>query len=477
MPRRLLKPILCVAAALAVWASLPGTAIDRAFFSLTARPFANPPFFVTGDGTHGSAYTLRTLRRFTSDFPSELLTDITITDDPEKIFQESPPTPVDFSVILKNLRRLGRESVAIGMPLSWAEPDMISLIALDQQLDAFPAVVTSAPLSRSPITSPLPPAFRRASIPLSQVKGDTTGLPIVNRVSIPDVVLGNATSLAGFTILESEPESDQPYLLARWDERVVLSFQLLAVIDHYQLPPQSVEIRLGKYISLGMNGPFIPIDEYGRLSFPPPSPRPQDMRSIPAENLIVAPDDFLDDRPPGQVLIRNSMSSADEPSVRFSEALVPTVSLLADPSGTSTAQIFPRLPWYAELFWIASIVSMVHGLGNYPKLAGRLPLGGFAGLVLILHFILVPGAETWIPTFPSLAALLVAIPLTGQRRDYSRKAIPLIPKEEAAPARKEAKKAAKKTARKAAQKVAKKAAKKAARKTPAKKAPRKPKKG
>lgn len=414
MKRRLQKLILCAAAALVVWAILPGSPIDRAFFSLTARSFAKPPFIVTGNGTHGSPYALRTLHTDPADLVSEPLTDITITDDPDRVFQTSPPSPVDYAVILKNLRRLGRDSVAIGIPMSWAETDVISLVALDQQLDAFRAAVTSAPLSRSPTPTPLPPAFRRASIPISQVKGATTGLPIVNRVSIPDVVLGNKTSLAGFTVLESEPESERPYLLARWDDRVVFSFHLLAALDHLKADPGSIEIRLGKYISLGIDGPYILIDEYGRLPFAPPSPR--DMSSIPAGSLIAAPDDFLTDRAPGPVLIRNSMSSADEPSLRFSESLVPTVSLLADPTGTSTAEIFPRVPWYAELLFLASLLSLIHGLGNFPKSSGKLPTTGLAVSVLVLHFMIVPGAATWIPTLPALAAVIVAIPLSTTTR-------------------------------------------------------------
>jgi hypothetical protein len=414
MKRRLQKLIICAAAALLIWGTLPGSAIDRAFFSLTAWSFADSPLIVTGEGTHEKPYALRTLHTDPADLHPDLLTNISITDDPDRVFQSSPPSPVDYAVILKNLRRLGRDSVAIGIPLSWAKTDVISLIALDQQLDAFPTAVTSAPLSRSPTPTPLPAAFRRASIPISQVKGSTTRLPIVNRVSIPDVVLGNKTSLAGFTVLESEAESDRPYLLARWDDRVVFSFHLLAALENFNVPPESVEIHSGRYVSLGTDGPYIPIDEYGRLLFAPPSP--QDIDSIPAGTLIAAPDDFLADSKRGPVLIRDSMSSADETSLRFSESVVPTASLLIDPSGTSTAETFPRIPWYAELLFLASFLSLIHGLGNYPRSSGKLPLAGLAASVLILHFFIVPASATWIPTLPALAAAIVAIPLSTATR-------------------------------------------------------------
>ena len=168
MPRQILQPIICAAAALLTWTVLPGTFIDRGLFSLTARTFAEPPFFITKKGGADSAHTLHTFKQQATT-PSEPLPDIVITDDPDRVFQSSPPTPVDFAIILKNLRRLGRDSIAIGTPLAWSETDGISLIALDQQLDALRSVVMAAPLSRGPIASPLPPAFRRASIAVSDI--------------------------------------------------------------------------------------------------------------------------------------------------------------------------------------------------------------------------------------------------------------------------------------------------------------------
>lgn len=416
--RRPLKLILCPAAALLVWALLPGTVIDRGFFALTSRCFTKPPFFITGNGSHDSPHTLRTPNKRASP-PSDPLLDIAITDDPDLIFQASPPSPVDFAIILKNLQRLGCESVAIGIPLAWPEPDVISLVALDRQLDALPSVVTAAPLSRSPVPSPLPPAFRRASVPVSEIHGNTRNLPLVNRVSVPDVVLGKTTSLAGFTALESETDGGLPYLLARWDDRVVFSFHLLAALADLGAAPSQIEVHMGRYISLGKDGPFIPIDGFGRLAIKPPAR--EGSVSIPAEKLLDAPVDFLADRREGTVLIRNGMSAADDVSLRFSESLVPTVSLIADLSGTTTSQAFTRIPRSSELLLLASLISFIHGLGKYPKTSGRLALAGLAGFLLILHFTLFPTTGTWLPTLPALAAVWVAIPFSVRRRTVSAK--------------------------------------------------------
>jgi hypothetical protein len=415
MPPRLIKSILCAAAALLAWAVLPGTFLDRGLLHLTAHTFANPPFFITGKGDHDSPLILHTLEKQLTA-PAVLLPDIAITDDPDRVFQTSPPSPVDFAIILKNLRRLGRDSVAIGMPMVWSEPDVISLMALDQQLDALPSLITSAPLSRGPISTPLPPAFRRASIDISKIHGNARDLPLVNRVSIPDVLLGNSSSLAGFTILESEPDGGYPHLLARWDDRVILSFPLLAALADRKVSPSEIGIHLGKYISLGKTGSYIPIDEFGRLTIKPPSSGGS--ATIPAETLIDAPDNLLSNHRKGTVLIRNGMLAADEASLHFSQTLVPTVSLLAASSGTSTSRAFHRIPRLEELLLIASVLSLLHGLGYYEKTNKLRALVILAGFFVILHFVIVPGTGAWFPTLPALAAIGTSMILTARRQIF-----------------------------------------------------------
>ncbi|MFM2196797.1 MAG: hypothetical protein RLZZ505_229 [Verrucomicrobiota bacterium] len=489
MPRHPLKSILCAVAALLAWAILPGTFLDRGLLYLTARAFVQPPFFISGKGSHDSPAILHALNQqataVTAPFP-----DVAITDDPDRVFQNSPPSPVDFAIILKNLRRLGRDSVGIGMPLSWPAPDVISLMALDQQLDALPSVVTSAPLARGAVPAHLPPAFRRASVELSKIHGNPRDLPLVNRVSIPDVLLGNTNSLAGFTTLESEPDGGFPHLLARWDDRVVFSFPLLAALADRKVSPAEIEIHLGKYILLGKDNQNIPIDGFGRLAFKPPSS--DGSASIPAETLIDAPDNLLSARRAGMVLIRNGMSAADEASLAFSQSLVPTVSLLAASSGTASSKTFERMPQLVEWLVIASLISFLHGLGSFPKTSDRRALAVLAGILVILHFILVPATGTWPPTLSALAAVLAAIPLTPRRsfvatapEPAKSQPKPVIQPEfqleietitKAAP---EAKKAIKTEAKpktedkKAAKKVPKTSVKKAPKKPPAKKSPRK----
>lgn len=388
------------------WYFLPGTSIDRAAFFLTSRSIANPPFFITGEGTHEAPHTLRTLRSFAAGVPEDLPVVISLGDDPEGFFQASPPSPVDFAIILRNLRRLGQDRVALATPLSWPEADAISLTALDQQLDAMSSAITSSPLSRSPLPTPIPPAFRRASIALSEVDGNTSLLPIVNRLSIPDVVLGKQTPLAGFTILESEPATTQLHLLARWDDRVVLSLHLLTALSHLQVSPEDIFVRLGEFIALGEDGPHILIDPYGRLATA--TPALLEKRTVPAPELIDAPDDFFPESTFAPVIVRNDLSSADAPTAAFSKLLVGTFSVLADPQSSSTSRTFPRLPRPVEFLLLGALALLLAALSSHPFFRGKFAFLLLIGLLIALHFALIPITNTWLPTLPAFAIAIAS---------------------------------------------------------------------
>lgn len=429
MSRRKKSILASAAVALAAWWTFPAAGIDRTLFYLTTKPIAKSGSFTSGRGTEDKPFTLHSLRDNPPDISESLPLDIVFSDESATYFESSPPSATDMAGILKSLRKLGRESVAIGIPMVWADPNVLYLTALDQQLDSFSTAITSAPLSRRPEASALPSAFRRASIPLSGIKGNSQLLPIVNYVPIPDVVLGNKNSLAGFTTLESESATDHPYLLARWDDRAVLSFHLLAALDHFHVAPSEISVHLGKWISLSPDGPFIAIDEFGRLRVRPPSYFSSLYPPVPAENLILAPDDFLAESHSGTTLIRSSISTTDPTAAAYSESLVASIAILSYPEGTIYSRRFPRLPWYADLLLIASLLSLLYGFGNYPFLSGKLPLIILAGILFVLHFILVDATSTWLPTFPLIACTLAAIPFA---------ATPITPENPISPEAKEA---------------------------------------
>lgn len=457
------------------FAIIPGCLPDRALLSLSTFAGKDSRSFVTGGGSHASPYRLHTFGLGIGETPEKKPTVISINDDPDQVFQSSPPSPVDFAIILRNLKRLGMDRVAISFPLVWEETDAISLAALDRQLDAIPSLTTAAPLTRGAVPSPIPTAFRRASIPLSEITGNTELLPAVNRISIPDVILGNKTSLAGFTRLESEPEGDSPYLLARWgDERAVLSFVLISAMDHFQIPPSDIKVHLGEFIALSSRGPFIPIDEHGRLDFKVPNNTPEE--TITMESLLKMEGGTQGENTFQPAILRNDLSATEDASAIYAQTIAPSIAALCDPTYAGNTRTYRRLPLAVEIILLLSLISLAYGLfhsGKYPWKPAS--LSAICGIITI-HFIAVATTSTWLPTIPALL-VFIAYATLGYRA--SKKCEPAPHKEatattskKAAP-KKQAKKAVKKTATKtAAKKTAKKAAKKAAKKT-ARKTPRK----
>ncbi len=279
-----------------------------------------------------------------------------------------------------------------------------------------------------------------------------------------------------------------PQLLARWDDSVVFSFPLLTAMRQFHVSPSALDIRLGEFISFSRNGPFIPIDKHGRLAF---SPEPiKESITIAAPALIDGSDDLLSKNDLQPTILRNDLSSADQPTREFSKSLVGTIASLTNPSLTSEFQTFSRLHPSIELCLLGSLVMILTALAQHP-LAKKTPTFLIAACALAaMHFLFVPLTALWLPTLPAFAALstfaiVSALPAMASEKaeesplpslrelDSSEK--PETPDQSNVltdfPAKK---RAATKTTKKApAKRTAKKSAKKAATKKTAKKAAKK----
>lgn len=191
---------------------------------------------------------------------------VVIDDDPEGIFEAKPPSPSDQAVILANLLKRGTRHLAVTFPFGWEEPDPVSLTALRLQLDRFESATLGFPLAYGTSSEPVATPFLRLSVPEKWVRGGVARLPVVNRIAIPAPELGGKKSQAGFTRLLNEEETPgEVPLLARWNDRVVFSLPLAAEIARRGLDPSEIRIEPGKAITLGDGGPWIAIDDRGRM--------------------------------------------------------------------------------------------------------------------------------------------------------------------------------------------------------------------
>ncbi|MCP5547255.1 MAG: hypothetical protein H7A50_07770 [Akkermansiaceae bacterium] len=461
--------ILLAATVAAVVAAflLPGTGIDRFAFAASVRSVANPPFFITGNGKPGDPWKLRTLSAEPAvDDAAPVV--VALGDDPDGFFQSSPAAPIDIAVVLRNFPRLGADKAAVGIVLAWDEPDPMGLTALDNVLDRFDSLVMCAPLGRGAVPEPLPAAFRRASLPAAGIDG-ADSLPVVNRIPFPGVILGGSAT-AGFQNIDSEPTTGSIPLLARWDDRVVFAFPLLAAMQRLDVPPEKLEIRLGEYLRLGNEGPVLPIDSRGRFAVS--SLQHPDPAVVRARDTIDREEALATDGHP--VLFRDDRSAADDATRRFSALLAPALATLASRDGLSETTAYPRLRPNTEWTLLAIIAVAAFLACLRGGMSRGVLLAVLAAMIVAVQLLAFGLADRWLPGLPALAATAAAalvslIPVRVVAKPPAPKPLPREPdpEPEAPPPEPKSKPSAKKAAKKAP-------AKKAARKTPARKsAPKK----
>ena len=212
---------------------------------------------------------------------------ITITDDPDHIFEATPPTPLDYAIILQKLHQKGHSNIVITTRMTWDqktqpagslndEPSQLlndinlSTSALQLKLAQFDHSVIGLPVTRGAINHAIPAALRRALIPFNQVHGSHNLIPKVNQVSLPSSISGGNNTLAGFHRIENTPENKNAIpLLAHWDGvGIIPSISLLTIMSAHNIAPSQLFIKCGHSIRLGKSGPVIPIDDYGQTPLP-----------------------------------------------------------------------------------------------------------------------------------------------------------------------------------------------------------------
>jgi hypothetical protein len=401
--------VLC-AAAIAGWITwmwISGTALDRTAFTAVARGFANPPLFITGEGSHSNPWKLRTFASSAIPRRDQSPVIVSLGDDLEGFFQSSPPSPIDLAVILTNFQRLGSGKAATATVLAWDSPDPIGLAALDKAIGRFDSLVMAAPLSRGAVPESMPPAFRKASIPLSAVQGDTSLISTVNRIPLTGVILGKENTLAGFQSLDLKTDPNSAPMIARWEDRVVFAFPLLVVLQQRGLGVDGVEIRLGEFLKLSSNGPTVPIDPSGRLAVPHQRISPR--ATIPAESLIDGADDLFPKPAAGTIILRDDRSAA-EPSTRaFSKNLPGLIATIASDAGLTRAREFKRMKPVLELATIALVAFALAAFCNLPAFARNILFALLASAGIVTQCLFAAIAAIWLPGLPVFSSITLAL--------------------------------------------------------------------
>lgn len=397
--------IAAIVVALACWFWLPHTTLEkRAFAAMVGLEPQPRPEAITGNGTKGSPWRIQA--PLTGDQLGHAPTVVTLNDDPEAIFQSYPHAPIDLAVIFSNMHRLGARKLACSPLLAWEAPDPIGLTALEEQINAFDTLIIAAPLTRGPVMQALPDPFRRASLPLEDIRGTTASLPVVNRVSLPNMIYGGDNTIAGFQVIDSEPAGDTTPLLARWDYRVVLAFPLLAAMQQLDVPVTQLRIHMGKSIQLGADGPRIPIDNFGRTTTPltPPKLPP----FIPAEKLIDANPSRVAKSNFSSPLLCDRRGNMDPASLEFNRHLPATIQSMTRDTVPIVTHTYTRSIPSGEIYTLFTIATLLAALATLPTWIRMLSFIAVIFACITIQSLVLQHFQLWLPGLPGCAATLAA---------------------------------------------------------------------
>jgi hypothetical protein len=241
---------------------------------------------------------------------------------------------------------------------------------------------------------------------MTEVIGDSSLLPIVNRIAVRGTILGRENTMAGFQSLDSQSEEEAAPLIARWGDRAIFAFPLVVAAQQLGLPINGIKVHCGTSITLSPQGPILPIDAFGRLvSDAPKSAAPE---PIPAAKLIDANADLLQRNPRAPLIVLDARSTADPATLQFSEQVPQVVSSIISDAGTRQAFTCQRLDTPREialLIALSLILSAASALAIFPR---NVMLLTIAATLIATQFIAASLATTWLPGLAALASVTAA---------------------------------------------------------------------
>ena len=225
---------------------------------------------------------------------------LTLDDSEESVIQDWPPSPLDYAVILNNLKQYNPKLIAIEPSLEFLgqEEGLIetlrtACLTFNQQSLLLSAVCQ---MDRS-----IDPTIEKGEDffdIIDSVNGDITNIPEFTRInSLPNQRFAAMGLPIAFTRIDlADNNNDEGIykfpLIARIGDKIVPSFVLKAIMLDFNIKADQVIINIGDNIKLG-NRKTIPIDNRGHVQIYPAS---QEDLSIEKINLLTVPPDELDDK-------------------------------------------------------------------------------------------------------------------------------------------------------------------------------------
>jgi len=338
---------------------------------------------------------------------------IHISDDPEKIFEQSPPSALDYAIILTSLYKHGYRDIILTTNLNWDQQPGLETQGLAHQLAMFSRSAISTPVTRVASPQSMPEVLRRSLIPMSRVTGNYRQLPCVNHAPISIHADSGKHTLAGFSEVESiQLTTGSIPLLAYWqDEGLIPSIELLTVMMAHTIKPSDIVVDCGHHIRLGKNGPLIPIDEFGHTTAPE-NPANQ-LAPLQAEKLMLptnAKGRFHQLKP--TALIHAVGVKSASTNTLSPERISRLVALSHHYPITETSATFVRLPLLASMMLLLDVALLSFWFGELTRSKRVLAYSLSAALLVPLLFVLLAAllylSQHWLSLSAPLATLITA---------------------------------------------------------------------
>lgn len=192
-----------------------------------------------------------------------------ISDSENSIFQEWPPSPIDYAIILKNLKEYKTKLVAIEPSMSWnnAGEGLLETLRTASLKYNKGELLMGAVFQMDESVFESNDKLIDLLNPISNISGDIKRIPEFTMIDpLPDRRLTSIGIPFGFTSIDmAQDKMNNPLkvpLLARIKEAIVPSFALRAIMMEQDMNSNDVTIHLGDKIAFS-NGTTIPIDSQG----------------------------------------------------------------------------------------------------------------------------------------------------------------------------------------------------------------------
>lgn len=226
------------------------------------------------------------------------ITLLTLDDSEESVIQDWPPSPLDYAVILNNLKQYDTELIAIEPSLEFLGQEEGLIETLRTACLAFnqESLLLSAICQMDRSIDPTIEKGENFFDIIDSVNGDTTKIPEFTRInSLPNQRFAAMGLPIAFTRIDlADNNNDEGIykfpLIAKIGDKIVPSFVLKAIMLDFNVKADQVIINIGDNIKLG-NRKTIPIDNRGHVQI---YPALQEDLSIEKINLLTVPPDELD---------------------------------------------------------------------------------------------------------------------------------------------------------------------------------------